>query len=192
MFSAHGKGENSEKNHVSDSYVRTNKNLFDLSQPFDRSKRSLLVDSILNNIEVTYTYHDKEKTIKGLPLLQEEEFIEESFLLHDQTSHKFFMKILENFKSENKNFGPTSIEYLENTIKQFTMTDNVDTRTFLQDHWASFKNFLKFQPLTEVREYFGEKNALYFGFVGSFITMLWLPSLIGLILWIIGISVYYT
>jgi hypothetical protein len=187
--------EDSTKNLVSEAYVRTNRNLFDLNEPkgpFGRSQRSLLVDSILANLEVTYTSPDKNKTIKGLPLLIENEIFEESFILHDQTSHRYFTKILDKFQKDNKDYGPTSIEYLEKTVNQFAMTDIPDTRTFLQENWASLKNIFKFQPITEVRDYFGEKNALYFGFVGSFITMLWLPSLVGVFFFILGISLYYT
>jgi hypothetical protein len=88
-------------------------------------------------------------------------------------------------------YGPASIEYLENTVKQFALTDLPDTRKFLQDNWASFKNIIKFQPLDKVRDYFGEKNALYFAFVGSFITMLWLPSLIDIFFFILDMSLYY-
>ena len=152
----------------------------------------MLVDSILNNIEVNYTFNGKEKIIKGLPLLKEEEYFEESFLLHDQTSHKYFTKIMEKFKRDHNEFGPISVEYLESILHQNVKTDNVDTRVFLQDNWASLKNLFKVQPLAEVRDYFGEKNALYFGFVGSFITMLWFPSFIGVCLFLLGLELYYT
>jgi len=43
-----------------------------------------------------------------------------------------------------------------------------------------------------VRDYFGEKNALYFGFVGSFIGMLWIPSFVGVLFFLLGIGLYYT
>jgi hypothetical protein len=184
-----------DKYHVSDAYIRSNKKLFDLNEPtgpFNRCKRSLLVDSILANIDITYTHNSKEKQIKGLPLLIENEIFEESFLLHDQTSHEYFMKVMENFKRENKDYAPASLEYIERTVKQFAMTDMPDKRSFLQENWASLKNIFKFQPLDEVRDYFGEKNALYFGFVGSFIGMLWIPSFVGVLFFLLGIGLYYT
>ena len=160
--------------------------------PFNRCQRSLLVHSILINMDFSYKYSGKQKRLKGLPLLIEEKIFEESFPMHDQTCHEFFMKIMEDFIRKNKDYGPASLEYIANTVQQFALTDQVDTRAFLQENWASFKNLFKFQPLAEVRDYFGEKNAIYFGFVGSFITMLWLPAIVGVFFFILGISLYYT
>jgi hypothetical protein len=52
-------------------------------------------------------------------------------------------------------------------------------------------NLFKFQPLGSIRDYFGEQNAIYFGFVGSFITMLWIPALVGIVFFVLGLSFYY-
>lgn len=38
------------------------------------------------------------------------------------------------------------------------------------------------QPLDDVREYFGEKIALYYTWLGFYISMLWLPGLLGILL----------
>ena len=108
-----------------------------------------------------------------MPLLIADEVLEEYFVLHDQTSHQLFLKIIEEFKAENKEYSPSSIEYLENILSQFSENEIYDSRAYLQDKWASFKNIFKFQPLDEIKEYFGVKNAIYFGYVGSFISMLW-------------------
>jgi hypothetical protein len=40
-------------------------------------------------------------------------------------------------------------------------------RQLLYDHWASWKCFLKFQPIKEIEQYFGTKVAFYFAFFGN-------------------------
>ena len=177
---------------VSDAYIRSNRSLFDIkSEPFSNCTRTVLVDSILNNLEISYEHNNQKSIKKGLPLLITDNIFEESFVLHDQTSHSIFLKVIDDFKRENKGYSPTSIEYLENIVKQFSLTHHEDTRAFLQDQWGSMKNLFKFQPLSIIKNYFGEKNALYFGFVGSFISMLWLPAIVGTLFFILGISIYY-
>ena len=182
-----------EKLYVSDAYIRSNRLLFDLKgQPFSNCTRTLLVDSILNNLELNFMVNNQIRTLVGLPLLISEEYFEEAFVLHDQTCHDIFLKGVKEFKENNKDYSQHSIEYIEAIFSHYMMSDQFDSRAYLHDNWASLKNIFKFQPLAEVRDYFGEKNAIYFGYVGSFITMLWFPSLVGILFFIVGISLYYT
>ena len=51
-------------------------------------------------------------------------------------------------------------------------------RLRLLNEWA--RALIKPQPLELVREYFGEKLALFFTWMGYYCTMLWIPALIGL------------
>jgi hypothetical protein len=102
-----------------------------------------------------------------------------------------FLKDIENQKENNKDYGHNSIEYLQAIFNHHMFSTNFDFRFFMQENWASLKSLFKFQPLREVRDYFGEKNAIYFGYVGSFITMLWFPALVGVFFFILGISLYY-
>ena len=99
--------------------------------------------------------------------------------------------IMNNFKRKKTKYSQDSINYFEAIIKEYAVKNCFDSRSYLQENWASLKNFFKFQPLAEIRDYFGEKNALYFGFAGSFITMLWMPSLVGLLFFVLGISIFY-
>jgi len=195
-FKNQGNSLESDKLYVSDTYIRSNKYLFDLKEdttngPFSSCTRSLLVDSILTNLEIKYIYQSKKISIKGLPLIINAKIFEESFLLHDQTSHKYFTKIINNFKWENLEYTQSSIDYLVQNMKKFSMTGYSDMRAYLQDNWASLGNLFKFQPLGSIRDYFGEQNAIYFGFVGSFITMLWIPALVGIVFFVLGLSFYY-
>ena len=120
---------------VSDTYIKSNKSLFEKIDdpnypegPFSKCTRSLLVDSVLNNLEIHYEYQKKIKTIKGLPSLITDEYFEESFLLHEQTSHKVFMAGIDSFKEEHKDYSPTSIEYIESLFKNLAMCEHVDPR----------------------------------------------------------------
>lgn len=65
---------------------------------------------------------------------------------------------------------------------------NRDIRFELFDKWANLKNVFKYQPINLVRDYFGEEYALYFAWVGVFITTLWIPTLLGIIFFIIGVN----
>jgi hypothetical protein len=178
---------------VSDAYIRSNHALFDLKDDtFNNCTRTLLVDSILNNFKITFLVNNQMQTLIGLPLLITENYFDEGFVLHDQTCHRIYFKGIENLKESNKDYGPNSIEYIEALFNHHMFSDQFDLRFFLQENWASLKNLFKFQPLREVRDYFGEKNAIYFGYVGSFITMLWFPALVGVFFFIVGISLYYT
>jgi anoctamin-7 len=50
------------------------------------------------------------------------------------------------------------------------------------------KNIHRTQPLVHVKNYFGEMFALYFAWVGTQVTTLLIPMIIGIILFIVGIS----
>jgi hypothetical protein len=50
--------------------------------------------------------------------------------------------------------------------------------TDLRKRWVYY--FWKMQPLKDVRNYFGEKIALYFAWLGHYTTWLWCPGLLGL------------
>ncbi len=50
------------------------------------------------------------------------------------------------------------------------------------------RRWYKFQPLSLIRSYMGEKVAFYFGFFGFYNQMLIPAALVGLIIFIYGIS----
>ena len=102
------------------------------------------------------------------------------------------MSAVETFKEDHKKeYSPTSIEYIEDLFVNLGETEHEDPRADLQNNWASMKCLFKYQPLDSIKDYYGEKNAIYFGFVGTFISSLWIPSIVGVIMFIIGMSLYY-
>ena len=64
-------------------------------------------------------------------------------------------------------------------------------RLLLWEYWARPKTWFIYQPLHIIRQYFGEKLALYFSWLGFYTTWLVLPSIVGLIVFIYGLITVY-
>lgn len=70
--------------------------------------------------------------------------------------------------------------------------DETCTRGLLYKEWAVLKNWIKHQPLDTIKNYFGVKVALYFSWLGFYTNMLILPSILGVLVFIIGLSTMFT
>ena len=186
-------------NYVSDVFSKSNRTLFEFvddpeypNGPFNNCTRTLLVDSILTNMDVHYELNKKSCHMKGLPSLLDEDYFEEAFVLHDTTLHKDFNKLPNNYIKESfKDYVKQEIEHLEKIVLGLFHRGKTDLRADLHENWAASKNIYKAQPLPFIKDYFGEKNALYFAFVGWFITSLWIPGVVGAVFFIIGISMWF-
>ncbi|CAF4605965.1 unnamed protein product [Rotaria sp. Silwood1] len=62
----------------------------------------------------------------------------------------------------------------------------LNDREKLKKHWATMSQCLKFQPLSLIRSYMGEKMTFYFALSGFYNQMLILPAFVGLIVFIYG------
>ena len=85
-------------------------------------------------------------------------------------------------KSELNHIEKTVLNQLNQKLDENL---SADKRAHLHDHWAAPMNIYRTQPLPFIREYFGEKNGIYFGYVSMFITALWLSGIVGVIFSII-------
>ncbi|XP_064627237.1 anoctamin-5-like isoform X2 [Lineus longissimus] len=65
-------------------------------------------------------------------------------------------------------------------------TSAKNNRQLLYQNWASWGMFYKVQPVDYIRNYFGEKVALYFAWLGFYTMMLVPASIVGLIVFIYG------
>lgn len=196
----------SNSNYLSDVFIKSKRHLFEFVDdpdypdgPFSNCTRTLLVDSILTNLDVYYALKNKKMShIKGLPAILDEDVFEEAFVLHDTTLHKDFNKLPSNYLEEEfKELVKSELEHIKKTVLGFFSNvkpdePTSDRRAHLHDHWAAPMNIYRSQPLPFIREYFGEKNAIYFGYVGTFIAAMWVPSIVGVIFSLIGACVWFT
>ncbi|XP_059008811.1 anoctamin-9 isoform X1 [Mustela lutreola] len=57
-------------------------------------------------------------------------------------------------------------------------------------NWAQWRNMVRCQPIDDIRDYFGEKVALYFAWLGWYTYMLVPAALVGLIVFLSGFSLF--
>lgn len=104
-------------------------------------------------------------------------YLDDAFIIHDETfvfdkTNDYILGLIDKKTS------------IENTKKNKGIKD---MRSELSKEWAEFKNIIRFQPLMKIRAYFGETVALYFAWLGTVISSLWLISVIGVIFFFIGL-----
>lgn len=115
----------------------------------------------------------------------EKNYFTDAYILHDETSHYMHLKYL-HYSQKNVFLIPFKI--IHKILMSFSDSENSDHRKILYDKWAHFSNVFKYQPMWEIRNYFGEVNAIYFAWLGVFISILWFPSLIGFVFFIVGMA----
>ena len=106
----------------------------------------------------------------------------DAFVLHDETlEDPHEMKELEEKLAEKGGKLTQTHRLQRKSTKTLLMPD---TRKDLDNTWTKF---FKYQPLWKVRNYFGEKIALYFAWSGTLISTLWIPTLFGICVFIYGL-----
>ncbi|XP_065175071.1 anoctamin-7-like [Sycon ciliatum] len=76
----------------------------------------------------------------------------------------------------------------------FEADADINARSELYRTWGDWRhgNWYRFQPLDHIRNYYGEKIAIYFAWLGYYTSVLILPSIVGLIVFIIGLIIAYS
>ena len=74
-------------------------------------------------------------------------------------------------------------------VSAFPLHDK-ETRQTLKKNWGSLLMMHHIQPLEEIRDYYGEKMALYFALLGYYTTMLVFPAVMGVCCFIYGMATY--
>ncbi|XP_028320318.1 anoctamin-7-like isoform X2 [Gouania willdenowi] len=59
-------------------------------------------------------------------------------------------------------------------------------RQTLYSYWSQWSCWTRYQPMDHIREYFGEKIALYFAWLGVYTSWLSLASIVGLLIFLVG------
>uniref|UniRef100_A0A8D2ZZD4 Anoctamin n=1 Tax=Scophthalmus maximus TaxID=52904 RepID=A0A8D2ZZD4_SCOMX len=65
-------------------------------------------------------------------------------------------------------------------------------RQILYAYWAKWSCWTRYQPLDHIREYFGEKIALYFAWLGFYTAWLVPASLVGTLIFLFGLWLMFT
>ena len=104
----------------------------------------------------------------------------DKLILHEASEDSKLYEEQVNPEHGNDPETPCSPDKTEPVFVEF----EEDPRRVLSREWTSF---FKFQPLTKIRNYFGEKIAFYFAWSGTLISTLWVPMLLGFAIFIFGI-----
>ncbi|CAF1281709.1 unnamed protein product [Adineta steineri] len=134
------------------------------------------IDSTLPNHKPQQTHTSDIQTLKieelftsstrrsGIEVLLEESVYEAAFPLHDQLIRK------------------------EDAGEPETWND----RMKLYHRWAKFQNIFRVQPIHAIRDYYGERLAFYFAWLGWYNSLLMIPSILGIFVLLWGLlSVKY-
>lgn len=116
---------------------------------------STIIDE-MTEIEIDYN--------KGLPAMLNKKYFDDAFALHDCSAVR------------KKHFCTDEVF---NILKQYKLNNEPDEFLTLYKEWAKFRRMFHFQPLHVIRSYFGELNAFYFAWLGTFMATLVLPALVG-------------
>ena len=63
----------------------------------------------------------------------------------------------------------------------------LNTRQILFEYWAKWSRWYKYQPLDHIRDYFGEKIAIYFAWLGFYTGWLLPAAIVGLAVFLYGL-----
>ncbi|NXT96055.1 ANO9 protein, partial [Anhinga rufa] len=72
----------------------------------------------------------------------------------------------------------------------FPLHEKEEVREFLEEKWARWRDIFCQQPIEKIRCYFGEKVALYFAWLGWYTYLLGIAAVVGLVIFVAGITVF--
>jgi hypothetical protein len=148
---------------LSEKYLNSKKDYF--ANPIERptSMRSFIIDNILNNFQ----FRHKDNEQPGLSFMLKNKYFDDAFILHNP--------IVLEVENNNK-------------LTKLTTKKYNDVREGLKFEWTNLNNMIKRkQPLNMIRNYFGEEITFYFAWTVHFLFHLIIPSIIGIIFFMIGI-----
>jgi hypothetical protein len=131
---------------------------------------------------------EKEKKIyEGLPFMLNQGYFDDAFVLHEQSTHNLNLQLVVGAVDKHL-FEGKDMNVIDNRSANSDLLYE-DNRKELHTKWAKLTNIFKFQPIMAIRNYFGEETAFYFAWVGCLISTLYLPTIIGIIFFGIGLDI---
>ncbi|XP_067007730.2 anoctamin-7 isoform X2 [Anabrus simplex] len=121
---------------------------------------------ILHEILSTAVFGKKKKGEVGIERLVEEGVFCSAFPLHD---------------------GPYEVKKKNGVIE-----GPLNPRQVLYEYWARWGKWYKYQPLDHIREYFGEKIAIYFAWLGFYTGWLLPAAVVGLLVFLYGVCTMHS
>ena len=135
---------------------------------FTATQRSRMVYEVLAS-----TPFGKEKRGEvGIDRLLNESAYEAAFPLHDGPSEDPSAKE----KAKGNQIQPASL-----------LLSDLNERQILREYWAKWGRWYKYQPLDHIRNYFGEKIAIYFAWLGFYTAWLLPATIVGILVFMYGI-----
>ncbi|XP_029438393.1 anoctamin-9 [Rhinatrema bivittatum] len=131
---------------------------------------------------------------KYVRLLRNPDKAVENRNLEDQVSVTSRIRIVDFILYKTEIISDTEPEKLRDLIRQdvfetaFPLHDlNNELGKDLKKKWARWRDVLHAQPVAEIRDYFGEKVALYFAWLGWYTIMLFPAAVVGSIVFLYGL-----
>lgn len=119
--------------------------------------------------------------------------------IHNQQTHSFSISITTRIRIVHFILHKIVIEN-ELTLKDlirsnvfksaYPLHEDNTLRRKLTHQWATWKKCFSYQPINDIRDYFGEKVALYFAWLGWYTVMLIPAAVVGLVVFLYGL-VYF-
>jgi len=160
--------------------------------PFIRAKKSMFWSLPVADKD-NYDYDNEEDYTKRIGVDPGALSGADTFRFSSAQQLQIIMEVLEAkeaFGGCGLNFGKL---IKEETILQWYPAHDEKELEFLKEHWGRFglmwpwKSFTN-QPLERVREYFGTRIALYFTFLGVYTWQLVIPTLLGILTFIVDFA----
>ncbi|CAG2117551.1 unnamed protein product, partial [Medioppia subpectinata] len=73
------------------------------------------------------------------------------------------------------------------SAKNITEPQHYNKRQILYYYWAQWSKWYKYQPLDHIRDYFGEKIAMYFAWLGFYTGWLVPAAIVGILVFLYGL-----